>query len=232
MALNFDLFRKLLRFRKVILKKDFYIFADKKINTCNLGNHDASWTFCPDSINNKTIAYSFGVGNDISFDLEIIKKYGVTIHAFDPTPKAIQWLKSQQLPTQFIFHEYGLAAYDGIAKFTLPENPEHVSASILQKSSSSGYFDAEVKRLKTIMQNLSHNSVDILKIDIEGAEYEVIDDIISSGKEINQILIEFHHRFQNVGIDKSKKAIQKLKNAGYSIFSVSATGEEISFIKN
>ena len=39
--------------------------------------------------------------------------------------------------------------------------------------------------------------IDILKMDIEGAEYDVIDDIINSPVPIAQVLIEFHHRFPN-----------------------------------
>jgi FkbM family methyltransferase len=158
-------------------------------------------------------------------------KFGVTIHAFDPTPKSAAWLKTQNLPETFIFHQTGLAAYDGFAEFALPDNPEHVSASILKKNSKQGYFKADVKTLETIMKELGHTKIDILKMDIEGAEYDVIDNILSTKSEIRQILIEFHHRFANVGIDKSKNAIKKLRNAGYKIFDVSASGEEISFIK-
>jgi len=39
-------------------------------------------------------------------------------------------------------------------------------------------------------------------MDIEGAEYEVIDDLIASGIRPKQILVEFHHRFKNVGVKK------------------------------
>ena len=68
-------------------------------------------------------------------------------------------------------------------------------------------------------------------MDIEGAEYEVIDDIVHSPVPIYQVLIEFHHRFEGIGIGRTKEAITKLNGTGYKIFNVSATGEEISFIK-
>jgi FkbM family methyltransferase len=223
--------QELLRILKVIRKKDFYAFRDRKINNTCLGNKGASWTIHPDDLSDKSIVYSFGVGEDISFDLALIEKFGITIHAFDPTPKSIGWVKSQQLPKQFVLHEIGLAAYDGVANFALPENPDHVSATILHKSSTSNFFNAEVRRLKTITSELSHSSIDILKMDIEGAEYDVLDDFISSDIEIKQLLVEFHHRFDGIGIRKSQEAIQKLRKAGYAIFSVSPNGEEFSFMK-
>ena len=221
---------RFLRILKVIRGKDFYVFPDIRISKKTYGNKNASWTIHPDVISEKSIVYSFGVGNEISFDLSMIEKYDVTINAFDPTPKSVLWLKSQSLPQKFIFHQKGLASYDGKAEFALPENPNHVSASILNKNSSQGVFVAEVMKLETIMHELGHNKIDLLKMDIEGAEYDVIDSIIESKLDIGQILIEFHHRFENVGISKSKNAIKKLKNAGYLIFDVSETGEEISFI--
>jgi len=60
----------------------------------------------------------------------------------------------------------------------------------------------------------------------------VIDDLIASDVKPTQLLIEFHHRFPNVGIQKTKDAIKKLKAYGYQLFSVSATGEEYGFIHN
>ena len=46
---------------------------------------------------------------------------------------------------------------------------------------------------------LSHfieSSVDLLKIDVEGAEWKIIDDLISSGKIhlIRNMIIEYHHQ--------------------------------------
>ena len=79
---------------------------------------------------------------------------------------------------------------------------------------------------------LSHSQIYILKMDIEGSEYEVIDCVIDKKIPVKQILVEFHHRFPAIGIAKSKIAINKLNLAGYKIFHVSVTGEEYSFIKD
>jgi FkbM family methyltransferase len=88
-----------------------------------------------------------------------------------------------------------------------------------------------VHRLATVLEKLGHDRIDILKMDIEGAEYEVIEDILNSPLPISQILIEFHHRFTDIGIGKTRSAVSRLNEAGYRIFNVSASGEEISFIQ-
>ena len=226
------LISSVLRLPKVLRGKDFYFFNQTKCNKVTFGNEGANWTFYPNDLNQNSTVYSFGIGTDISFDLALIKKYGIIVHAFDPTPKSIEWLKAQRLPKEFISHEYGLASYNGKAKFKLPKNINYISHSIIENSSTqSESIEVEVLRLSTIMQQLNHKKIDVLKIDIEGAEYEVIDNILSENIDIVQILVEFHHRLKPFSIEKTKQAIQKLNKTGYKVFNVSSTGEEYSFIK-
>lgn len=78
---------------------------------------------------------------------------------------------------------------------------------------------------------LGHSKIDVLKMDIEGAEYDVIDDIMYLDIPIKQICIEFHHRFDTIGVGKTIEAIEKLSKKGYRIFSYSKNFEELSFIK-
>lgn len=47
-----------------------------------------------------------------------------------------------------------------------------------------------VKRLATVMKELGHTHLDVLKIDIEGEEYNVLRNI--KGIPIKQILVEMH----------------------------------------
>lgn len=81
------------------------------------------------------------------------------------------------------------------------------------------------------MKDLGHSRIDILKMDVEGAEYDVIDEINNSDIRPKQFLVEFHHRFPGIGIKRSKEAIDKIRNMGYLLFSVSSTGEEFCFIR-
>jgi FkbM family methyltransferase len=224
---------KFLRLPKVLKGKDVLFSVQKKVKSITLGNKGASWTICTESIDSDSIFYSFGVGTDISFDLEMINRFGVKINAFDPTPKSIQWISDQQTPTEFVFNPIGIAASSGEIEFTLPDNRNHVSGSIHNVLGSKGQkIKVPVKDLESIMQNLSHTYIDILKMDIEGAEYDVIDFIINKKIPVKQLLVEFHHRFPKIGIAKSKRAIKKLTLAGYKIFHISESGEEYSFIKD
>jgi len=230
-----NLITRALRGRKVLLGRDFYQSRQIKCPRLTFGNTYADWTFCPQNLDEHSVIYSFGVGEDISFDLKLIQHFNLRVHAFDPSPRSIEWVQKQKLREEFHFYPFGLAGQDGSLTFSEPAEPGIHSL----KMTDSGKREGEemkthllpVHRLSTIVKKLGHERIDLLKMDIEGAEYEVIEDIINSSIPISQILIEFHHRFESIGIGMTQQAISSLNRAGFSIFNVSASGEEISFIK-
>ena len=219
-----------LRLRKVAAGRDFYQRRQIRLHTETLGNSKAEWTIAPGYLKASSIVYSVGVGTDISFDLALIGRYRVKVYAFDPTPKSIEWIKTQSVPEGFVFSPYGLSSRDEETEFFLPANENFVSGSMKGLTGNSRKVNVTMRRLSTIMKSMEHNKIDILKMDIEGAEYEVIDELVIKKPFIKQLLIEFHHRFPAVGVRKTKEAIQKLNSAGYKIFHVSPSGEEMSFI--
>jgi FkbM family methyltransferase len=196
-----------------------------------LGNERARWCVCPTNLSADSVVYSFGIGEDISFDLQLIDQFGVKVHAFDPTPRSLAWLRYQTYPEAFVVHEFGVSDYDGVCSFFPPENPLHVSHSAVETRSGAP-IEAQVLRLATIMEALGHSVIHLLKMDIEGAEYAVLSDLLKSGIRVDQLLVEFHHRWPSVGAEKTRVAIRELNLAGYYIFNVSPSGEEYSFRSN
>ncbi|WP_167599090.1 FkbM family methyltransferase [Chlorobaculum sp. 24CR] len=224
--------RKLRTLAKVALGKELIIKPEVYCEKIRFGSDYGGWDVVNESLNPHSVVYSFGVGEDASFDVALIEKYDLIVHAFDPTPKSIEWVKRQGFPDHFIMHDYGIAAFNGNISFNPPENPDHVSHTILDRQSTkTKAISVPVKNLSRIMQELGHSHIDILKMDIEGAEYDVIKDIYKSGVRPGQILIEFHHRFPGVGIRKTKEAIDSIRSMGYQLFNVSATNEEYCFIR-
>lgn len=191
------------------------------------------WCICPVGISNESIIYSFGVGNDISFDRNLIERYGSQVYAFDPTPFSIDWVNSQNVPDKFVFFPYGLSDADGTMKLFPRVNKKGKPRDMFTLVSESNPDDAieiPVFQLKTIQGMLNHNHIDILKMDIEASEYSVIDNIIDCGIKVYQILVEFHHRFDTVDKQKTLDAIKKLNRSGYYIYFISQLGREYSFI--
>jgi FkbM family methyltransferase len=187
----------------------------------------------PNILNNKSIVYSFGIGEDITFDKAIIEKHQCRVFGFDPTPKSINWIKSQQLSPNFTFLEYGISSETIFMDFYLPKNKEYVSGSVIGHKNVDVYdvVSVPMKSFADITKELRHDHIDVLKMDIEGSEYEIIEGILSSPVKIDQIVIELHERFFVDGKQKTKTLLKSFKDNGYAIFAVSDSFEEISFIK-
>ncbi len=211
--------------------RDLWQGAQTRCERVTLGNAAACWCICPQNLSASSVIYSIGVGEDISFDLALIQRFGMQVHAFDPTPQSVEWLQGQTPPPEFVFHAYGIAGVDGSCAFVPPENPAHVSHTIVPRTSSRPGIKVPMHRLGTIMRELGHASIDLLKMDIEGAEYDVLADMINQRIPVKQLLVEFHHRWPQIGVGRTKQAIQALNAAGYRIFNVSPSGEEYSFLQ-
>ena len=201
-------------------------------DSATLYGGDHGWVIDESSIDSESIIYSVGVGSNIDFDLKLIDSLGVTIHAFDPTPRSMEWVKGQSLPNKFIFHPVGLAAENGFMTFYPPakSTSTHFSPADRYGNTDNG-IKAPVKDIDTIASELGHKKIDLLKMDIEGAEYEVIKALPDSKIDINQILIEFHHMYKDISISQTVEAINTLKNLGFELFNISQRTYEFSFKK-
>jgi FkbM family methyltransferase len=223
-------FRVAKRWIKARVGLDVFVRPQSPVPLVTLGEGAGSWAVWPDSLGPESVVYSFGVGRDISFERAMIARYGLTVHAFDPTPLALEWIKSQQLPERFHLHELGIAAYDGDARFQPPIKTKFESFSMLRASGLGAPVDAPVRRFRTLTDMLGHTRVDVLKMDIEGAEYAVLRDIVSSGVAIGQILVEFHHRWKEIGAGQTRQAITDLAGAGFLVAGVSSSGTEYTLV--
>jgi FkbM family methyltransferase len=222
------------------LKKIKYFFEGKyipvninKISKQWFGNQYGGFYLAQNSIDKSSIVYSIGIGEDISFDQGIMDRYGCKVFAFDPTPKSVVWVKENVTTQNFVFSPIGVAKEKGSRKFYLPTNNNHVSGSIhdIKTINNSNSINLRFDSLSNIMKDNNHLKLDLLKMDIEGAEYEVIDHIQKNNIDIKQVLVEFHPHFEKDGKKKTKKAIEKLEKMGYRCFGLSNSLLEYSFIK-
>ena len=201
-------------------------------DSATLYGGDHGWVIDESSIGSESIIYSVGVGSNIDFDLELIDSLGVTIHAFDPTPRSVEWVKEQNLSNKFIFHPVGLAAENGFMNFYPPAKSSSTHFSPVDRyGNTDNEIKAPVKDIDTMASELGHKKIDLLKMDIEGAEYEVIKALPDSEVIINQILIEFHHMYKSISFSQTVEAINTLKNLGFEIFDISQRTYEFSFKK-
>lgn len=201
---------------------------DTSVGLATLGSEIGSWTIPADMLSPDSVCYCFGCGEDITFDLELIERYHCDVYAFDPTDRAIQHVRNTAVAIEaYHFSELGLWDENTKVRFFAPENSGNVSHSALNLQGTSTYFEADVKRLSSIMQDNGHDRIDLLKIDIEGAEYKAIESIVQDRIPISVLCVEFDECFNPLDSDfrsRIVRSIDSLKNVGYNIIYSSGDG--------
>jgi FkbM family methyltransferase len=208
------------------------IVSQLTVNTFTAGARSGVWTVCPDFLAPDSVVYSVGVGDNIAWELALMDRFGLTVHAFDPTPASVAWIAHRELPPRFRFHPLGLAGHDGTLHFAAPRRGSPFNYRPMANSLAPGrnMTEAPVCRLTTLLRQLGHDHLDLLKMDIEGGEYAVLDDLLASSVPVRQLLVEFHHHLPGIGIARTEQAVRALEQAGYRIFHISDRSLEFSFL--
>jgi FkbM family methyltransferase len=222
--------------RKYLRTYPEWRFAPPRVQSMRLmerfGSDYGGYFLDPSLIHADSIVYSLGIGEDISFDLSLMDRFGLNVEAFDPTPKVKDWLSWQSLPHQFHFHAAGIAGHDGEETFYLPPREDWVSHSVIPtRQFGRESVRLPVMRLSTAMHLQIHDRIDILKMDIEGAEYAVIEEIVREKILVTQLLVEFHHRFSSFGTEKTRNALAMLERHGMRISYVCPRKETLSLVR-
>ena len=198
---------------------------------------DGGWAICTDiSFPATPLIYSFGIGDTIDFERTLIEKFNAEVHAFDPTPFVEAWLGDTETPQEFHFYPWALAGRDETLSLyprrrSDGKSSEEMFTLVPEAGETSNAVTVAAKRLATVMDELGHDEIDILKMDVEGAEYEALHDLLDSKIYPKQILVEFHHRFASIGVEKTRVIIDRLKASGYQIVYISPIGREITFAR-
>jgi FkbM family methyltransferase len=200
-------------------------------DTVELGNIRASWYVPIDILQKGSICYCVGAGEDISFDIALADRE-LRVYTFDPTPRAVAYVNLVH-DARIHFYPYGVWSANESKRFYAPHKSEYVSHSILNLQKTKEFFDAECKTLKTIMQELGHTHLDMLKLDIEGAEYEVIRSMLADGIYPKVLCVEFdevHTSLDRHYRTRIRKCCKLLSKAGYNLIRTTTEGN-FTFIK-
>ncbi|MEM6640512.1 MAG: FkbM family methyltransferase [Pseudomonadota bacterium] len=193
------------------------------------------WWFAPRQLAPSPVVYSLGVGRDTVFDEALICDYGAEVYAFDPTPTTREWIDETSLPERFNFYPWAIADHDGELTFyprlSRDGEPSWDMMTLMPTAGSEAHgITVPARTLTSIIKQLGHQHVDLLKMDIEGAEYDVLEQLIESDVRPGQILVEFHHRFFDDGLARTSRVIDGLRRIGYGVLAVSINGREVAFV--
>ncbi len=128
------------------------------------------------------VAYSFGISDDVSWDLDVANKYGCDVYQYDHTIGRLP-----QTCDKFHFHRLGISAND---------EAEQKTMSLPSLLKANGHMNAD--RM-------------ILKMDVEGAEWEVLENLPQDIlKRFGLLVMEMHDFHMEHKIKKYTEIVKKL----------------------
>ncbi|MBI5772282.1 MAG: FkbM family methyltransferase [Verrucomicrobia bacterium] len=143
------------------------------------------------------------------------------VTCFEPNPSCFALLEKNVRGNDLADVELIQAACgreNGAAKFYMSTGFSPMSSLDERRARDGAACDVRVVRLSDSVDG----EVDLLKLDVEGAEWGVIEDLIASGKmaRVRRMIIEYHHR---CGAKNSEagRFLQLLEDAGFT-YSVGA----------
>jgi FkbM family methyltransferase len=217
-------------------------------NLVYLGSPNHGYVIPADYLTSASVCYCVGAGTDISLDTELAARFRAQVFIFDPMPYALAhfndlvshaqqgklftadntkdgyvYTVSAENLESVRYCATGIWNEQKVIKFYSPIKETYAGHSITNLQSTAKYIEAPVDKLANIMREFGHKQLDLLKLEIEGSEYVVIDDVLADKLDVKMILVEFdefHHRrglARLVAIRHIEQSSRKLIKAGYKL---------------
>lgn len=185
------------------------------------------WVFAP-ALRGNPLLIDCGLGRDISFPAGFVERFGGRVLGIDPNPAALHYARAHA-PAGMEIRDAALWAEAGRQlKFhmprqldDLPKGADGVSGSLLPSHGYAGGAELQVRTtsLDELLTHAAARECDVLKLDIEGAEYEVLDALCRSGdiRRAGQVLVEFHHGWTERTLRDTLDAVAQMQAGGFRL---------------
>lgn len=193
-----------------MIKRTYLGVLDSLFGFLNVSDH----TFYSKKLYPSSIVLDLGA-NLGYFSKYITSKYQCQAFVVEASPELFAQIDDTPLIHKY---NYAVAGNDGFVTFY--ESSNILAGNIVSpKSNSTGNtFDVKSRTFASLLAEIGIKEIDLLKIDIEGAEIELFDNINDQDLNcIKQLTIEFHDSvpIPNVSTEDVKRVIDKIISMGF-----------------
>ncbi|MCY7296210.1 FkbM family methyltransferase [Alteromonas sp. a30] len=139
------------------------------------------------SLSNESVVYSLGVLANTDFDQAVADKYLCPIYLFDPSNIARDHLQKVNNPL-FKFQQIGVWNETVEMNF---KTPKYGGSPSMIASHDGKQFVHQCVDIKSVLAEHQHDRIDILKMDIEGAAFAILERLLEIEVYPKQIIAEF-----------------------------------------
>ena len=192
-----------------------------------LGTAYGGWTVPADSITEDWTCYCIGAGSDVSFDLALIETFGCRVWCVDPGEDSERLvLGAAARQPRLSFARVALAPADGVVRMFHAADPQSTSLSAVNLQHGTSIVEVPGRSLPSLMAENGHTRVDLLKLDIEGAEYSVLESLDLAALGVRVLCVELH---RTVATKRALALVDRLQRQGF--VAVSRSGADYTFLR-
>ena len=143
------------------------------------------------------------------------------VFSFEPTPSTFQTLKKNIKENNFsnivIAEDNAVSNVSGVAHFKVTEGSEMNSVT---NSNDESTISVKKISLDKYFSNIDHNKIDLIKMDIEGQEYNALLGMkkINLNNKSLKIIFEFHRQALKNNNQSGEEIFNLLSSYGFKIF--------------
>lgn len=197
-----------------------------------LGTRYGGWWMDCTLVSQVPLLVDCGLGEDISFPSAFLARFGGRVIGVEPNPRSLAFCQ-QHCPTGMEIRPCAFWKTSGEFltfhlprdQAQLPKGADGVSGSLVGTHayvSGGQRLTVSTLSLAALLTDAGREECDVLKLDIEGAEYEVLGALCSSGeiRRTRQLLIEFHHRATHHTAEETSACIRDIEATGFKLIYV------------
>lgn len=187
-----SLIRKILKKLGTLYKsvKNRYFQPKRNINLKSWRNAKGDETYRLNyDLNRDSLVFDLG-GYEGQWASDIFLKYCCRIYIFEPVLEFANNIEERfENNKKISIYKFGLGDKSKIAKISFNKD----SSSLY--STGTIYQNVKIVRAVDFLKENNINKIDLMKINIEGGEYDLLEDFIQSGviKKISNIQVQFHN---------------------------------------
>lgn len=150
-----------------------------------------------------------------------------TGYGFEPDPRLYRRLPRLDSVT---FFEKAIGDSEGFTELFLGD--KLCSSTRIKEDEHSKTVIVQKVNLEQFVSSLNINKIDLLKLDIEGAEISVLENFSENFlcNNISQMTIEFHEFLDPSYIPEIERIIEKMKKFNFAVFKLSRTYGDMLFV--
>ncbi len=180
----------------------------------DVGTSYGGWILPVDAITAGWCCYCVGVGGDVSFDRELLHRFDASaVRAFEPVQAFVDGaLRQMAGDDRFTADAVAIAPADGSIRMQTTHDPNSDSVSPAGLYDSDDYAEMPGRSIPSLMAQYGDERIDLLKLDIEGGEYELLPELDLAALGVKVFAVQLHH---NRPLRDARALIARLGERGY-----------------